>query len=119
MTATVNLAMTRDVNGYVAFGVQFTPLNWDTTLAANVAQSATVPNNPSSTNNVWLAIFSFEKGTDVYVANNATATVAGGSFAQTPSQLNPTPRQVNGGDVLSFITADTSAVVGVSYYAVV
>ena len=119
---TAILDMTRDNNGYCAYGV---PLNnmdapggvnsYSTTLSAGVPQSLTIP----ASNSIWAAVFSFEPGSAVWVANNDTATAPSGSFAATSSQLNPSVRQVNGGDILSFITSDTTAQIGVSLYVVV
>jgi hypothetical protein len=105
--------MTRDINGYNGFGLMFAGDNYATTLATGVEQTLTVPDNYNN----WLAVFSFEPGSTVYISRNATATVPGGSFALTTSQLIPTARQVQGGDVLHFITNDTTAAVGVSFYA--
>jgi hypothetical protein len=105
--------LTRDINGYNGFGIPFTQDNYKTTLAANVAQTVTVPDEYQS----WLAIFSFSPGSDIYVALNTTATVAGASFAQSASQLNPAARYVQAGDTLSFITGDASnPVAEVSFY---
>jgi len=106
--------LTRDINGYNAFGVTFAENNYQTNLATNTAQSLTVPSNFQT----WLAIFAIEPGSNVFIANNATAVVPGSSFAETNTQYIPTARQVSGGDVLSFITPDTSAYVGVSLYAI-
>lgn len=106
-------AMTRDINGYNGFGIPFCIENWKTTLTANVAQTVTVPSSYEN----WIAIFSFSPGSNIYVANNTTATVASGIFAQSSSQLNPAARYVQAGDVLSFITADSdSPVAEVSFY---
>ncbi|MHB9161398.1 MAG: hypothetical protein ACYC6W_11035 [Nitrosotalea sp.] len=104
----------RDVTGAPAYSPPFAIDNFSTTLAANVAQSVTVP----STSSTYIAIFSFVPGAAVWVANNVAATVPGGSFAATKSQLNPASRFVNAGDVLSFITSDTTDQIGVSFYAV-
>ena len=65
----------------------------------------------------FLAIFSYEPGASVWVALNATATTAGAAFATTDSELNPSARVVDSSDVLHFITADATAILGVSFYA--
>jgi hypothetical protein len=106
------LIMTIDVNGNNTFGLGFAEDSYDTELTTGVAQSVTVPDNFK----IWEAVFAFENGANVWVANNETATIPGGAFALTPSQLNPTSRRVKAGDVLSFITSDTSAQVNVSFY---
>lgn len=113
MTFPTKFAMTRDINGYNGFGVQFSNINYKTILSATVEQHFTVPSTASK----WLAVFSFEPGSSVWVDNNNTAALPGGSFAATTSQLNPAGREVNSADVLSFITNDTTAEIGVSFYA--
>lgn len=113
-TRSTQFNMTRDINGYNGFGVLFPFDNFQTTLAANTEQHVTVPANYEK----WIAIFSFSPGSNIWVANNATATVPGASFASNLSQLNPVARMVSADDVLSFITADsTSPYVNVSFYA--
>jgi len=115
--------LTRDINGFNGFGLVFSDTKYDTTLAANVEQTLAVPNivtggyPRNSTNPTWLAIFSYQPGAAVWVANNATATVAGVAFATTDSELNPACREVKSGDTLHFITADATAILGVTFYA--
>lgn len=107
------LVLTRDINGYNTFGLPFSSQKKDTTLATTVEQTVTAP----VTNlKGYLAVFSFEPGAKVWVALNATATLPGAAFADTDSELNPTAREVPAGGVLHFITNDTTAEVGVSFY---
>lgn len=120
---TTKFAMTRDVNGYNGFGLAFSDTKYSATLVQNADTTLTVPqgntmgSGHSTTGNKFLAIFSFEPGSSVWVALNATAaTPAGGTFAAVSSELNPTARYVSAGDVLHFKTADTSALVGVTFY---
>ena len=108
------LNMGRDVQGYNAYAPFFAVDGQSTTLSANAAQNFTVPSNFEN----WIAVFSYEPGSNVWVANNTTAAVPSTSFAATVSQLNPAARWVNAGDVLSFITGDATALVGVSLYAI-
>lgn len=108
------LNMGRDVQGYNAYAPQFSVDGQSTNLAANAEQHFTIPGNYEN----WIAVFSYEPGSNIWVANNTTAAVPSGSFAATVSQLNPAARAVKANDVLSFITADTAAFVGVSLYAV-
>jgi hypothetical protein len=121
---TTKFSMARDIGGFNGFGLLFSDTKYNTTLAANTAQSLTVPSvmgmggNGIYSEPVYLAIFSYAPGSSVWVANNATAAVPGGSFAAATSELNPAARQVNGGDVLSFITADTSDEIGVTFYVI-
>lgn len=116
--------LTRDINGYNGFGVVFSDQKYSTTLSTGVAQSLTIPSgmgmgaNGIYTKPVYLAVFSFTPGANVFVANNLTAASPGGSFAASNAELNPAARQVLGGDVLSFITPDTSAYVTVSLYVI-
>jgi hypothetical protein len=96
--------MTRDINGYNAFGI--TP-SYDIEaggLAANTEQHFTVPANYPN----WLAIFSYTPGANIWVSVNGTALAPTGAFASSSSALNPAGRQVKSGDVLSFITADAT-----------
>jgi len=105
--------LTRDINGYNGFGLDFCEDNQSVTLAANVEQNFTVPGNYAT----WIAVFSYEPGASVWVANNFTATIPGGTLAATFSELNPTARRVKAGDVISLISPDDSVAVGVSLYA--
>ena len=69
--------------------------------------------------NKYIAIFSYEPGSQVWVADNATAAIpVGASFASTTSELNPSARVVNAGDVVHFFTPDSGgANVSVILYA--
>lgn len=107
------------------FSLQFSNSSFDTTLAANTEQTLAVPLSSglgaaSSSKNRFVAIFKVQDGKTVWVANNATATVAGLAFDATASQMiiSGDGRDVAAGDVLHFITADTTAIVGVSFYSV-
>jgi hypothetical protein len=110
---TTKFAMTRDVNGYNGFGLIPAEDKYSTTLAATVAQTFTVPDNFQN----WIAVFSFEPGSSVWVAHNTTATLPGGSVASSVSELNPTVWQVKGGDTISAISNNTTAEIGVKFYA--
>ena len=117
-------SMTRDINGYNGFGLAFSLDKYSATIATSTDTTLTVPSagplgsgTSSTSTNKYIAIFSYEPGSSVWVAVNATAAVpAGASFAATTSELLPTARYVKGGDVLHFITGDTSATVGVTFY---
>lgn len=121
---TTKFNMTRDINGYNGFGLTFTDTAYSATLAVSTDTSLTVPNAISigkqgpATVAQSLAIFSFDPGTAVWVANNvAAAAPAGASFAATSSEMNPAARLVNGGDVLHFFTSGTGVNVSVSFYS--
>lgn len=109
------LAFGRDSAGYNAYAPQFASDNYSATLANAAEEKITVPSNHA----VWVASFSYEPGANVWVAVNATAAIpAGGTFASTTSTLNPGARTVYAGDVLHLITDDTTADVGVTFYAI-
>jgi hypothetical protein len=109
------MIMTRDINGYVTYGLPFTEFNYFVVLAADTAQTlVTVPDDA----NLWEAVFYYQDGTSVYVALNDTAEVPDGTPAQTSSQGKPGSRLVKAGDTVSVITANDSAEVGVSLYAI-
>ena len=112
-----SLGMIRDLSGLNTFGLPFnSDYQYSTTLATGVAQTLTIPASPY-VNNKWLAIFSPQVGSSIWIANNATAAIPGASFAAATSKNNPTARMVSGGDVLSFITADNGSTIGVELYA--
>jgi hypothetical protein len=116
--------MTRDINGYNGFGMQFSDLKYSCSLTTSSDTTLTVPSsmgmggNGFSSSSNWLAVFEYTQGADVFVALNAVAQVpAGDTFALTTSDQNPVARQVKGGDVLHFFTAGTGVNVTVLFYA--
>jgi len=116
MTTLANFG--RDIQGFNAYAPEFSDTNYQFTLAAAAEQHFTVPTN-ISTSTKYLAVFSFNPGADVWVANGHTAIVpVGATPASTFSILNPAVRTVHAGDVLSFITADVAADVGVTFYVI-
>ena len=106
----------RDVQGMNAYAPQSSTNKYSATLTSGSAASITVP--LSSEN--WIVAFSYKPGATVWVNMlGATAAVpAGATFAATGSELNPGQRKVVGGTVISMITSDTTAAVGISLYAV-
>lgn len=96
------LSLTRDINGYNAFGVFPTFDVFSGSLTANAAQSITVPSN----NQYWLAIFTYTPGANIWVNFTTTATVPGGTVGSSSNVLNPAGRQVKAGSTISFITSD-------------
>lgn len=108
-----NFAMIKDCTAQTTHALPFSDDKYSAALATSTATALTVPiAHPK-----YVAIFTYEAGATVWVANNATAAVpAGASFATTTSELNPVAREVKAGDVLSFTTSDASAVVGVTFY---
>jgi hypothetical protein len=107
--------MNRDINGYNGFGLKMSDVIYSTTLASGVAQSLTIPIS-SIDSPRYLAIFTCEPGGVFAWARNNTAVLPGGSFALTTSEGNPIAREVKAGDVLSFITSDTTLMLWVSLY---
>lgn len=117
-------SMYTDVRGVNAFGLQFTDTAYSATLAASTATSLTIPGSGSlgggktQTKNIWLAVFSYTPGSEIWVANNATAAVpVGAAFAATLSEMNPAARVVLGADILSFITSGSNNSVSVILYS--
>ena len=116
-------SMVRDINGYNGFGLPFTDTKYSATLTQGVDTTLTVPSSGalgtgvSTTVHRYLAIFSYEAGSTVWVALNATAAVpAGGTFSSTTSELLPVARLVSSGDVIHALTSDDTASVGVVFY---
>ena len=106
--------MTRDVNGYNGFGLPFSIDKYSANLAQNTDTTQVVPSYAPH----YVAIFNYQSGASVWVANGATAAKpVGASFAAVSSELNPVARYVKAGDVLHFLTGDTSAMVGITFYA--
>jgi hypothetical protein len=98
------LSLTRDINGYNAFGVFPTYDIFAGSLAANAAQTITVPSNFQW----WLAIFTFTPGSNVWVDFSGTATVPTTTIGAFTAVLNPAGRQVLQGSTISFITSDST-----------
>jgi hypothetical protein len=108
--------MTRDVGGYNGFGIMPTYDIQGCSLAANTAQTFTVPNNYSN----WIAIISYTPGVNVFIDfSGATATVPGSTVGAITTVLNPSARAVKGGSTFSVITnSATSPFITVEYQIV-
>jgi hypothetical protein len=82
-------------------------------LATGVTQTWTVPGTSTQ---FYQAFFEYASNSNVFVCNNGTAA-APTSGTMTTTQYNefkPKKRYVRGGDVLSLITPDSVAYVGIS-----
>jgi hypothetical protein len=99
------LSLTKDINGYNAFGILPSYDIWAGSLTANVEQHFVVPAN----NEYWLAIFTFTPGSNIWVDFTTTATVPTGTVSSVSVVLNPAGRQVKAGSTISFITSDATS----------
>jgi len=113
-----NMIMIKDITGAVTFGLEFPDNKYSGVLTAGSEDTITAPPCPNATYNKLLAVFVFEPGSLVWVAKNDTAEAPSGSAGTTTSEGNPAARKCNPGDTLSFITNDTSAEFGVTFYAI-
>lgn len=101
---TTRFLLGKDINGNVTYSYPFSETGAQVILSPDTPQSYTVPENVNS------VVFSFSKGSDVYVNPNGTATLPGGAFTATIQDLNPVVRPVLPGQQLSFISATTAGV---------
>lgn len=113
------LILTRDINGYVAYGLPFITDNdyqYNMVIAANTVTTVTVPGVSTQR---FEAIFSFGSGVEVFVSNVASPTIAlpTSTPTQTLAQQNPVARNVAGASTLQFISANDDAYITVSFYA--
>lgn len=95
--------------------IAFSDTDAQFSLAANAAQSWTVP---GTSNQKFNLLFGMSSNANVFVGYNVIATVAGaGTHTTTQGIEFITPdskRYAIGGDVLSLVTPDTTAYVGIS-----
>lgn len=121
MTTKINFA--RDVQGYNTFAPAPSSDKYSATLASGGNATVTVPNNFQN----WIAAFSYQPGSDMWVAYNTTAAVpAGATFASTTSELLPGARSVTAYQldgttrttINVFNNTTTAQDVGITFYAV-
>ena len=98
------LNLTKDINGYNAFGIQPTYDVFGCSLAAGVVQSFVVPSNFE----YWLAVFTYTPGANIWVSFTTTAAAASDTMGAITSVLNPSGRQVKAGTTISVITEDST-----------
>lgn len=114
---TTKLLFGRDVQGYNAFAPAFAQDAFSATLdSGGGTDSITVPGNFQN----WIVAFSYQPGSDIWVAVNASAAApAGITFAATVSELNPASRTVQAGDEISVLNnGSADADVGIVLYAI-
>ena len=107
--------MIRDISGYNGFGIIPTYDIQGCYLAANTAQTFTVPNNYEN----WIVVFSYTPGANVFVSFTTTASVPSGTVGTIHSVLNPSARAVKGGSTFSVITPDSTDPFVVAEYQIV
>lgn len=101
--------ISRDISGAVCgtnSALPFAINGFDGALAANTAQSITIPSNYKH----WIAVIGIQANTTVYVDGITTAAVPAGSMAASTVEVIPViglTREVVAGQVLSFITAES------------
>lgn len=79
----------RDAQGYNAFAPPPAADKYSANIASGGNATITLPTNAAS----WIVSFSFQPGSDVWVAYNQTAAApAGATFATTTSELLPGSR---------------------------
>lgn len=112
----------RDVQGYNAFAPPPSTDKYSATLAAGGNATITLPTNVSS----WIVSFSYQPGSLIWVAYNASAAApAGATFATTTSELLPGARvlpslQANGtsATTINLLNGGAgSSEIGVTLYA--
>jgi hypothetical protein len=106
----------RDVQGYNAYAPQLSKDMYSAAIASGASQSITVPSNFTN----WIAVFSFQPGSDIWVSVNHTATPpAGATFASTNSMLLPAQLSVQAGNTIScFNNSGSGQDVGIALYAI-
>jgi hypothetical protein len=83
------LLFAKDKAGYNSFAPSPAADKYSTTLASGGNATLTLPTNANS----WVVSFSFQPGSDIWVAYNGTAAApAGATFATTTSELLPGAR---------------------------
>jgi len=106
----------RDVQGMNAYAPQSAEDKWNVLLFNGIDASLTVPDNYPT----WIAVFSYQPGTAVWVDFTGATAVAPTLQTLQPCtvEMNPAARTLNAGDNISMITSNAQAQVGVMLYAV-
>jgi hypothetical protein len=103
----------RDMGGNSAFAPAPSDVIYKGILSQGIAQSITLPSDASQ----YVVGFSFQDGSDVWVAYNHTADAPTGALALSNSERNPAQRLLPKGTVISLITQNTTADCCVVVYA--
>jgi hypothetical protein len=114
MTTLLNFGS--DIKGYNSFAAPISTDKFSATIAAAGNATLTVPSNYEN----WIVSFSFQPGSDVWVAYNTTAGApAGATFASTVSELLPGSRAVLKGTTINcYNNGAGNADIGVIMYAI-
>lgn len=113
MGTTVPFNLNRDTTGIPAYAPQFSNVIANIQLSANSEVTLTVPNDSAA----YIAVFSQQTGTDLWVGYGGTAIVAPtSSFVYANYEQNPGARRVLAGSTLRFMTPNTTSNVTVSFY---
>ena len=107
-----------DKNGARGDGLVDSTIKYSCTLLATVIETVTAP----SESNYWAVKIVIGTSSNVWLAINSTVEAAvGNTFLPTTSELIPNNkeviRRVKAGQVLEFITTDTSADISLAFYA--
>lgn len=122
-------AHVNDINGSEGNGLDISDILYSATITTGGGDTTlTVPSTAPTgaplgqKKRKWAAKIVTESGTTVWHALNQTAAIpVGATFAAVSSELIPSEteiiRRVEAGDVMHFITADATADVSVTFYA--
>ncbi|CEG60971.1 hypothetical protein [Legionella micdadei] len=114
----VDLIFGRDLQGYNAYAPQFPTDIFTATLAANTAESVTVPSNFP----IWIMYVRVQPNGWVWCSRTDTAAVpAGGTLTSSKSELIAGTieykRTVYAGDTISFLTPNTTCDIEVAFFS--
>jgi hypothetical protein len=110
------LNFAKDVQGFNTFAAAFSDIKYSAKIASSGNATITIP----STGENWVISFSFQPGSNIWIAVNTTAAIpAGATFAITQSELLPGARSVKSGDTINILNnGTTDADIGVVLYAI-